>query len=423
MPRLQAMLSLPLLWAAAGAALAGAAQAGATLTAEGPSRAQGARPPYSIEPAGCSGAAAVFYSPTEPLRSPPPLVVMHPGLAMPAAALHPYAHAFAGSGVAALVLEGPYSSPGASASARLPLLRRRARVQAAAECVRELSARGAADTSAVAFWGVEIGATFAVELGLATKDLDPEAVFVQVRRQSCPPPTLRCSCSARPRPCCSEAELRWCMERNAMCRMHTRTTASTALAQPCAHNTMLSSSLPQTPLLGGGRAHAWRLLTRGGWLGAARGLTTATADAAAALLGLPPLAEVRLAGPPGSGALLELGEHELQAHAAAVGAVFPRGRGPTTATSEVCAWAGSTLLNGAMFTPHRRARAARRMAASLLHVHTEQQLALWCCLTVRRAITPGLRQALGCHDMLSLLGWQAANHEPPTNAAVPAGTR
>ncbi|KIY98070.1 hypothetical protein MNEG_9893 [Monoraphidium neglectum] len=76
----------------------------------------------------------------------------------------------------------------------------------------------------------------------------------------------------------------------------------------------------QTPWLGAARAHAWRHLTARGWAHAAKALAVATADAAAALLGLPAVAAVPLAGPAGSGALLELPPAELAAHRAAAAA-------------------------------------------------------------------------------------------------------
>jgi hypothetical protein len=76
----------------------------------------------------------------------------------------------------------------------------------------------------------------------------------------------------------------------------------------------------QTPWLGGTRAWAWQRLTAYGWLQAAKSLSLAVLDTLAALLHLPPglRIEVPLSGLPGSTALLQLQQQELDVHRAAL---------------------------------------------------------------------------------------------------------
>jgi hypothetical protein len=76
----------------------------------------------------------------------------------------------------------------------------------------------------------------------------------------------------------------------------------------------------QTPWLAGTRAWTWQRLTSQGWSQAAQSLGLALLDSIAALLHLPAALRITLplAGLPGSGALLQLQQHELDVHQAAL---------------------------------------------------------------------------------------------------------
>lgn len=76
----------------------------------------------------------------------------------------------------------------------------------------------------------------------------------------------------------------------------------------------------QTPWLTGTRKWGWQRLSSQGWIQALQSLGLALLDSLAALLRLPAKLRVTmpLAGLPGSSALLQLQQHELDAHHAAL---------------------------------------------------------------------------------------------------------
>ena len=170
------------------------ALAGAACDAAGAAPSAHATPPaYTMQPAGCAGIGADLYIPAAPLRHgrAPPVVAMLPGLAMPSAALRPYAHVFASNGIAALALDGTYAPPrtGALSQQPLPLLRRHARARALGACLRALGVEGLVDAAAVAFWGAEHGAAAAAEAALLGWEGPFEGVFIQVRQRGWSGPT------------------------------------------------------------------------------------------------------------------------------------------------------------------------------------------------------------------------------------------
>jgi hypothetical protein len=97
----------------------------------------------------------------------------------------------------------------------------------------------------------------------------------------------------------------------------------------------------QSPWVPSTSYFAWEQLKARGRVAAAFTLALAGADALAAALGLPPLATVPLAGPPGSKALLQLPPDELGAHQAALswGEQAPLHGAHDATDGEVCALA------------------------------------------------------------------------------------